>query len=124
LKIGYPFRKFAPKREGPFEITEVLGPVTYCLKLPTTWRIHPMFHATLLSRYQENEVHGPNYSRPPPDLIEGEEEFEVEAIAVHKKRGCGYLYLVKWKNYPTSENMWQSSEDLKGASEILSEYKL
>ena len=41
-------KKIAPKREGPFEIEEVLGPVTYQLKLPTTWKIHNMFHATLL----------------------------------------------------------------------------
>jgi len=34
LKIGYLSQKLAPKREGPFTITEVLGPVTYRLKLP------------------------------------------------------------------------------------------
>jgi hypothetical protein len=28
------------KCEGPFEIDEVLGPVTYQLKLPESWRIH------------------------------------------------------------------------------------
>src|SRR6202023_693680 len=37
LKIGYQSRKLAPKREGPFEITEVLGPVTYRSKLPNQW---------------------------------------------------------------------------------------
>ena len=36
------------KREGPFTITEVLGPVTYRLNLLATWRIHNVFHATLL----------------------------------------------------------------------------
>jgi hypothetical protein len=33
LKTNY-HNKMAPKREGPFEIEEVLGPVTYQLKLP------------------------------------------------------------------------------------------
>ena len=28
-----------PKREEPFLITKVLGPVTYRLQLPATWRI-------------------------------------------------------------------------------------
>jgi len=37
LKIGYESQKLAPKREGPFKITEVIGPVTYCLKLPDQW---------------------------------------------------------------------------------------
>ena len=28
----------APKHEGPFEIEDVLGPVTYQLKLPESWK--------------------------------------------------------------------------------------
>ena len=85
LKIGYPSWKLQPKREGPFEVTEVLGHVTYHLKLPNQWQIHPIFHASLISPYRETEAYGPNYLLPPPDLIEGEEEYEVEAIVAHRK---------------------------------------
>ena len=70
LKLGYQTKKMAPKREGPFEIIEVLSPLTYRLKLPVQWRIHDVFHAVLLSPYRENEVHGPNFIQPPPDLID------------------------------------------------------
>ena len=58
-------KKMKPKREGPFEITEVLGPVTYRLKLLNTWRIHDVFHAVLLKRYKENETYGEIFSNPP-----------------------------------------------------------
>jgi hypothetical protein len=51
----------ASKQEGLFEIKEVLRPVTYQLKLPESWQIHKVFHATLLCLYQENEVYGENY---------------------------------------------------------------
>ena len=95
LKTGLPYRKSAPKHFGPFKITKVLRPVSYRLQLPETWRIHPMFHAILLSPYLETAVHGLNYMRPPPDLIEGEEQYEVEAIQGHKRWGRGYQYLVK-----------------------------
>ena len=47
LKTSY-HKKIGPKQEGPFEINEVLGPVTYQLKLPASWKIHNMFHAVLL----------------------------------------------------------------------------
>jgi hypothetical protein len=50
LKTNY-YKKMAPKREGPFEIKKVLGPVTYQLKLPESWQIHKVFHATLLHSY-------------------------------------------------------------------------
>jgi hypothetical protein len=60
LETNY-HKKMAPKRERPFKIEEVLGPVTYQLKLSEFWRIHKVFHATLLHPYRENEVYGDNY---------------------------------------------------------------
>ena len=54
-------KKIRPKCEGPFEIEEVLGPVTYQLKLPETWKIHNVFHAVLLCPYTETKAHGNNY---------------------------------------------------------------
>jgi hypothetical protein len=56
MKTNY-HKKMALKREGPFEVEEVLGPVTYRLKLPTTWKIHNVFHAVLLKPYIKTEVH-------------------------------------------------------------------
>ena len=95
LKIGYLSWKLASKQDGPFTITEVLGPVTHCLKLLNQWQIHDVFYASLLSPYCETKTHGPNFMKPPPDLIEGEEEYEIEAIMSHKKWGQGYQYLIK-----------------------------
>jgi hypothetical protein len=88
-------KKIASKREGPFEIDEVLRPVTYQLKLPDSWKIHNMFHATLLRPYIENKVYENNYLRPLPKLLEGEEVYEVETILKHRQRGRGYQYYVK-----------------------------
>ena len=64
-------------------------------------------HTTLLSPYHENDIHGTNYLSPPPDLIEGEHEYEVEAIIAHKRQGRGHIYLIKWKGYPTGDNSWE-----------------
>lgn len=125
LKIGGAYRKLRSLREGPFEIAEVMGPLTYRLHLPSQWRIHPVFHAALLSPYQTTGVHGPTFSEPPPDLIEGEEEWEVEAILKHRKaRGSALLYLVKWKGYPTSDASWEPERHLTNANDILTAYKV
>ena len=87
IKMNY-HKKIGPKREGPFKITKVIGPATYRLKLPATWKIHPIFHATLLRQYKEMDVYGANFPpRPPPDVIEGEETYKVERILKHRKRG-------------------------------------
>jgi hypothetical protein len=122
LKTNYP-KKLSPKREGPFKITEVLGPLTYRLELPKRWKIHNTFHATLLTPFSENDVHGPNFTKPPPDLIEGEEHYEVEAIRKHRKAGRGYSYLVKWKDYPTGEETWEPASSFTGSKETLDDYR-
>ena len=59
--------------------------------------IHDVFHAGLLRPYKENEVYGKNFTEPPPNLVEGEEVYEVETILNHRKRRRGYQYFVKWR---------------------------
>src|ERR1700753_1148191 len=123
LRTFYPTAKLAPKRHGPFRIKKVLSDVSYELELPPTWKIHNVFHANLLTPYKETELHGPNYSRPPPDIISGSEEFEVEKIldAKQRGRGCKLHYLIKWKGYPTSDNSWEKAEDVH-ADELIAEF--
>ena len=92
----------------------MISPVAYRLDLPITWRIHNTFHASLLLPYQETPKHGPNFLHPPPDLIDGKEEQEIEQILGHwtfgKKRKLQYL--IKWKGFPDSDNEWVNSKHM------------
>jgi hypothetical protein len=115
-------QKLLAKREGPFKIEKVLGPVTFQLKLPDRWKIHPVFHAGLLTPFVENETHGPNFLRPHAELVEGEEEYLVEAIVGHRRRGRTIEYLIKWEGYPTSENSWEPKKNLTHSKELLNAY--
>ncbi len=114
LRLPYQATKLAPKRYGPFEITKEISPVAYQLRLPTAWNIHNVFHASLLSPYRETNAHGPNYSRPPPDLIEGEEEYKVEKVINHRhtSRARTLQYLVKWIGYPEADNTWEPADQV------------
>jgi hypothetical protein len=114
IKMFHPTAKLAPKRHGPFPIIRVLSPITYELRLPVQWKLHPVFHVDLLTPYRETEFHGANYDKPPPDLINGEEEYEVERIVASRRFGRGrkLQYLVKWKGYPDAENQWVAKEDV------------
>jgi hypothetical protein len=109
-----PTVKLAPKHHRPFLIKKVLSPITYQLILPLTWKIHDVFHVDLLTPYVETDFHGPNYTRPPPDLINEEEEYEVEQVLSSRHHGRGHKiqYLVKWKGYPDSDNEWVDWENM------------
>ena len=73
-----------------------------------------MFHINLLTPYQETIMHSANYQHPPPDLVDNTEEYEVEKILNSWLFGrCKQLqYLVKWKGYPDSDNMWVNKDDV------------
>ena len=123
LKRNVADPKFSPKREGPFVITKVLSPLSYQLKLPTTWKIHPVFHTSLLTPYRETDNHGPNFPTPPPDLIDNEEEYEVERILKHRGRPTSLKFLIRWKGYTAEEDSWEPEANLGNASELLKDYK-
>ena len=124
LKTLYPLAKLAPKHYRPFKILKQLSPAVYEIKIPCQWKVHNVFHANLIMPYKETAIHGPNYSRPPPNLVDGEEEFEVEQILGMKQMGRGHKthYLVKWKGYPTSDNSWEAEKNLN-TKELVAEFK-
>ena len=103
---------------------QVLSPVTYKLSLPSTWNVHPVFHIDLLTPYRETPFHGKNYQCPLAELIQGQEEYEVEAVLDkrHYGRRKRHQYLVKWKGYPDSDNEWVDHADMH-APEAIEEYE-
>jgi hypothetical protein len=124
LATSYPSAKLAPRRYGPFPISAIINPVTFRLSLPPTWKIHPVFHASLLSPYRETPEHGPNFTRPPPELIDGEEEFVIEEIIDSRMFRGKLQYLVKWEGYPTSDNQWLPVSELNHAPDLIEQFHL
>src|SRR6266436_6379117 len=124
LKLSHQKAKLTPKRLGPFKVIQEISPVAYRLELPPSWRIHDVFHASLLTPYHETTAHGPNFTRPPPDLINGEEEYEVERIVAHRQFGRQkrLQYLIKWKGYPESDNTWEPAGQVH-APELIKHYQ-
>ena len=122
LHLQYPSWKLSPKQLGPFEITQVLSLLTYKLQLPSTQKIHNVFHASLLS-YHSTKPYGPTFSLSPPDILDNEEEYEVEATLSHNVPQNKRLYLTAWKGYPSSENTWEPEVNLHHSPTLLATYK-
>ena len=121
LPVNVPSKKLAPRRYGPFTIKEKISSVAYRINLPQHMKIHNVFHIDLLSPYHETDSYGEAFPQPPPDLIEGQEEYEVEEIISDRMIRRKRQYLVKWKGYPSSENSWVAAQDLH-APQLLKDY--
>jgi hypothetical protein len=109
VKTQRPSDKLDHKKLGPFEINEVKGRVNYKLKLPKTMEIYPVFHVSLLELAPLGAPPAPITEVQPvnPNAI-----YDVEEIL-----DCQYIrgkvkYLIKWLDYPQSENTWEPKSAL------------
>ena len=76
------------------------SPTNCKLALPPQMRIHPVFHNLLLKPYIETSAHGPNFARPPLEIVGGEEgHYEIKKILQSRptRNKKSTEYLVHWK---------------------------
>jgi len=106
IKTRCPSKKLDHKNHGPFQIEKLVSPLAVRLTLPRKWKIHNVFHVSLLEPYRTGKHQAP----PDPSKvlreagdIEQSEEYDVEEIMASVERGRGnnkrILYLVKWLEY-------------------------
>lgn len=112
-------RKLLPRYIGPFEIVAKIGEVAYRLKLPVNYKIHNVFHVSLLRNYK---VDGTVQPPPPPELVDGDLEYEVEEIISHRVVRKRYEYLVKFIGYAHEHNLWLPERNMENCRAILQEY--
>jgi hypothetical protein len=122
-----PSRKLSERRYGPFQIIEKVSDLNYRLKLPSTWKIHPVFHVDQLRKYHE-DPEKPNFTEPAPDLVEGREEYEVEKVLdaqfrfLQGTRKKALHFLVKWVGYHDKDNTWEPLENVKNSQDLIDEF--
>jgi len=116
--------KLSPRRYGPFRVVAIISNTAFKIELPSHWKIHNVFHTSLLTPYRETEAHGPNWIELPPDIIEGEPEWEVEQILQSRRFGRTKKkqYLVCWKGYSPSHDSWVDESDLNAADLVTDFY--
>ena len=125
-RAGPNFRAPTPKR--------TLGTRAYKLELHSRWRIHNVFHVSLLEPYIPNELEGRAQTRPEPEEINGDLEYEVEKIVNSEIRQSTkkvdrqnkqiktLFYLVKWKGYPEDKCTWEPGHHLTLAEEKVEKF--
>jgi hypothetical protein len=125
IETTRPSAKLDFKRFGPFKITKVVGEarLAFELELPPQWRIHNVFHATLLDPYHANEIEGRTQLVPQmPEIVEGEPEYEVKEVLDSKIVGRKVWYHVDWVGYGPEGRTWEPVENLAHSEKLVTAY--
>ena len=126
FRTNRPSKKLDMRRQGPFKVLEIISRSAYKLKLPPSWKVHPVFHVSLLRPYQDGTMLRPAVQPPPPpEVIDDELEYEVEKILdsrINKRKKNALEYLVHWKGYLDEEDSWVPVVDMGNAQELIKEF--
>jgi len=114
IKTCRPSWKLDHKNHGPFQVEKIVLPLAVRLTLPRKWKIHNVFHVSLLEPYRTSE------HRVPPDPlkilgeaddIEQSEEYDVDEVLERTRKGRRVRYLVKWLDYPDRKDWTEEPYD-------------
>jgi hypothetical protein len=120
-----PTKKLQARFIGPYTIVEQHSPVSFRLELPPSMKIHDVFHVDRFRPYSPSpEALGPRApARPPPEIIDGEEEYEAEKILEHRNSKNRMEYLVKWQVYAREDSTWEPESNMTNCARLLRQYK-
>jgi len=92
IKTRQPSKKLDHKNHGPFQIEKIVSLLAIRLTLPRKWKIHNVFHVSLLEPYRTSEHRAPadpSKVLHEADDIEQSEEYDVEVVMSAVERGRG-----------------------------------
>jgi len=123
IRTTYPSQKLSYRRLSPFVVERRIGPMAYRLKLPHWMKqLHPVINVVKLTPAPDDPIPGQKLmDHPPPIIIDGEAEWEVEEILDSRWHRRRFQYLVKWKGYGREHNSWESTSKVF-APELTAEF--
>jgi len=109
-------QKLDYKKIGPFKILAKIGSSAYKLDLPDTMKIHNTIHISLLEPYKDNKLPSQRQEPPPPIIIEGDPEYELEEIVDARLYHGKLQYRGKWTGYsPEHDRVWYPASNFENA---------
>ena len=90
--------------------------MAYWLELPTSMKIHLIFHAKL-EIYHKSTILKRSQPTSPSVEIDGCKEYEVESILDSQIWQGKLEYFVHWRGYPISERTWEPTLNFSNAPE-------
>ena len=104
---------------------EKRGNWAFKLEISPGWKIHPIFHVSLLEPYRQSNCPRTEQPARVPEDIDGDLEWEMERSVksqiityVRRRHQMQEItYFVKWAGCSRDENTWEPPESLENAQE-------
>lgn len=82
-------------------------------KLDTPSGVHPAFYVALFNPRNDDPLSSQqvHHTENPSIKVDGHDEYEVEPILRHRRRGKGFQYNVKWLGW--SRSIWDPAVELE-----------
>ena len=113
LDTKSPSQKLNDKRFSPFEVLEQIGEVSYRLLLPSSWKIHDVFHVSRLVLFRTPSFPSQSLntlvSLPSLDIPN---ECSLVKILLHKHLHRKIIYIVLLTGDNPEDTQWISHDDL------------
>jgi Chromo (CHRromatin Organisation MOdifier) domain len=70
------------------------------------------------------ELYGETFTEPPPDLITGQEEWEIKNMLASRHQGHWkkLQYLVRWKGFSEAHDSWEPPKNLTNVHEAIRDF--
>ena len=121
LNLHVRSRKLAPKYIGPLLVRAAIGSQAYRLQLLPSYKVHDVFHVSLLKPYEHREGM-PLEDVQAPEIEGDNEAWEVESVLNDRTVNGQRQYLVRWAGYSPDWDQWEPEENLEGARDLVRQY--
>jgi len=119
-KTDRPSKKLDFQMAGPYKILEKVGN-SYRIDLPPSIKVHPVIPPDRLRKAAMNPVPGQIVDPPPPIVVDGEKEYEVERILAVRLHCRKLQYKAKWVGYD-DDPKWYSARDFANSPHLLRDF--
>jgi hypothetical protein len=99
-----------PKYFGPYIIQVRIGSLAYKLQLPQQARIHNIFHAAFLKKF---EGAPPTTPPPLPQIVHGRVVLQPERVVRARPTATSWEILVQWQDRSATDATWEALDQFK-----------
>ena len=122
ISTDRPSPKLDWKRIGPLTVKEKISPLAYRLTLPPGYKIHDVFHISLVTPVREDKIRGRTQPPPLPVIVqdpgaeEPEEHYRMKQYldsrwVKTKDKKWEFQFLVEWDGY--DDHTWESRDQIE-----------